>query len=371
MSDPIASQVGDPVAVAAEDWQEEPLSTRARRAFSVRNIGAIYVWIAIIVIFSLLSSQFFTQDTFKSILNQGAITGIVALSLLVPLACGYFDLSIGYMVSFSGVFVAWLLANTGLSPVLCGLITVAACVTVGLLNATIVIGLGIDSFIGTLGSGAIISSLTIWISNEQSITGRIADSFGKIGTTSIQGIKLPVLYLLVLTIAIAFWLERTQMGREFYATGFDRETARLSGVRVHRLGTIAFVTSATLSGFAGMILAATISSGSPTAGISYLIPAFSAAFLGATQFRGGRFNSWGTVVAVLLLGTGNIGLLLAGGPIWTPQLFEGLALIVAVGLTGAGRGVIGARLARLLARWRHTREEVSGEPGHGSASRGR
>jgi ribose transport system permease protein len=107
---------------------------------------------------------------------------------------------------------------------------------------------------------------------------------------------------------------------------------------------IAFVTSAVIAGFAGMVLAARVSSGSPTAGPAYLIPAFSAAFLGATQFRQGRFNPWGTVIAVLLLGTGNVGLLLAGGPNWTPTLFEGVVLIAAVALTGLGANTIGARI---------------------------
>jgi ribose transport system permease protein len=340
----------------------EPFGARMRRILSVRNIGAIYVWIVIIIVFSLLSDQFATSQNMKSILNEGSITGIVALSLVVPLAAGYFDLSVGYTVSFSGIFVAWLLAHSSMSPVLAGLIAIAACVGIGLFNAFIVVGLGVDSFIGTLGSGAILSSITIWISNEQSIAGRVGDSFSNIGTFSIDGFNLPVLYLLGLMVALGYWLERTQMGREIYATGFDRETARLSGVRVDGLATISFITSAVLSGFAGLVLAATISSGSPTAGISYLIPAFSAAFLGATQLRGGRFNPWGTVIAVLLLGTGNVGLLLAGGPIWTPQLFEGAALIIAVALTGTGRGVIGIRLAALSARWRQARGAKAERP---------
>jgi ribose transport system permease protein len=363
MTETAAPQANDQLAPSEERF-DESTSARVKRILSVRNIGAIYIWIIIIVVFALLSDQFFTSDTLKSVLNQGSITGIVALSLVVPLAAGYFDLSIGYTVSFSGVFVAWLLANSSMSPVVCGLICMAGCVAIGLFNAFIVVGLGVDSFIGTLGSGAILSSLTIWISNEQSISGRVGDSFSKIGITSIDGFNLPVLYLLGLMVALAYWLERTQMGREFYATGFDRETARLGGVRVDGLATISFITSASLSGFAGMVLAATISSGSPTAGISYLIPAFSAAFLGATQLRGGRFNPWGTVIAVLLLGTGNVGLLLAGGPIWTPQLFEGTALIVAVALTGAGRGAFGTRVGALMLRWRRAREG-QGKPSAG------
>lgn len=326
--------------------------TTARRVLSPKNIGAIYVWIAIILLFVLVEpDKFPTSQTLQSILNQYSITGIIALSLVVPLAAGAYDLSIGYTVGFAGILVAWLLQNTGLSPVAAGALTLLACVGIGLVNAFVVVGLRVDSFVGTLGVGAILASLTIAVSGEQTITGRVGDSFSELATHQIAGVSLPVVYLLVLMLALGYWLERTRMGRYLHAVGFDRESARLTGIRVDRLSTIAFVTSATLSGFAGIVLAARIQAGSPDAGPSYLIPAFSAAFLGATQLRGGRFNPWGTVIAVMLLGTGNVGLLLSGGPQWTPQLFEGTVLIAAVALTGAGGpGLVGKLRARRRVR---------------------
>ena len=81
-----------------------------------------------------------------------------------------------------------------------------------------------------------------------------------------------------------------------------------------------------------MLLTANLGTGDPTIGPAYLLPAFSAAFLGSTQFRGGRFNVWGTIVAVIVLATGVKGLQLAGAPIWIPDLFNGVALLLAVGL---------------------------------------
>jgi ribose transport system permease protein len=95
--------------------------------------------------------------------------------------------------------------------------------------------------------------------------------------------------------------------------------------------------SGVLGSFAGIALAAQLGSADPTTGSEYLIPAFSAAFVGATQFRHGRFNPWGTVVAVLMIGTGSVGLLLAGTQQWMPQVFQGAVLIVAVGITGIQR----------------------------------
>lgn len=332
---------------------------RVLGALSVRNIGAVYVWILIIIIFSLVSPSLFpTAQTAKSIVNEYAVTGLVALALVVPLAAGIYDLSIGFTMSFAGVLVAHLFNVTHLGAGLVMLLTMLACVVIGLFNSFVVVTLKVDSFIGTLGTGAIIQAVNYAISGDQPIIlPTRATGFENIASTNVSNITLPVVYLLVVMVLLAFWLERTANGRQIYATGFDRETARLTGAPVRRVSTAALVTSAVVAGFAGVILAARVSSADPDAGTAYLIPAFSAAFLGATQIRAGRFNSWGTVIAVLLLGTGNIGLLLAGGPTWTPTLFNGTVLIAAVALTNVDQRAIRTRFGH-----RRTRHPDSAEP---------
>jgi ribose transport system permease protein len=121
-----------------------------------------------------------------------------------------------------------------------------------------------------------------------------------------------------------------------YAIGFDAETARLTGLPVARLRTISLLVSGVIAAFAGIILAASVGSADPNVGASYLIPAFSATFLGATQFRGGRFNTWGTLVAVFLLATGDYGMIEVGGPTWATSIFEGVVLLIAIGFVSQG-----------------------------------
>jgi ribose transport system permease protein len=318
---------------------------RVRRWLSVRTIGAVYVWILIVILFSIISPTTFpTADTAKSILDQYAITGMVALSLIVPLAAGVYDLSIGAILAFAGVFVAYLLQHTSMSPVLAGVVVIAACVVIGAVNAFVVTVLRVNSFIATLGTGAIMAAIASALSGDQTLTGRVAGDYTKLATTNLSGVQIPVLYMLIIMVALGYWLERTESGRQIYATGFDRETAKLTGVPVTRLVALSLLTSACISGFAGMVLAAQVSAGAPDVGASYLIPAFSGAFLGATQLRGGRFNPWGTVIGVLLLGTGNVALLISGGPTWTPSLFEGCVLIAAVALTSLENDAIRGRL---------------------------
>ena len=100
---------------------------------------------------------------------------------------------------------------------------------------------------------------------------------------------------------------------------------------------LSLVVSGSLAGATGLVLASTVGSGDPSAGTSYLLPAFAAAFLGATQLKHGRFNAFGTLIAVLLLGTGTTGLALANAPQWSADMFVGLVLIASLAVTGIQR----------------------------------
>jgi ribose/xylose/arabinose/galactoside ABC-type transport system permease subunit len=317
-----------------------PPAPRAR-FFRFSNIGAVYVLLASIVVFSLLAPDTFpTAQTAKSILNQYAVTGLFAMALVVPLASGLFDLSIASQASLASVLVAILVAKHGVPIPLAIVIVIAAGQVVGLANSFVVIKLRIDSFIGTLATSAVLSAIAVGVSGNKTITGAaISGSFARnIAERNLSGVTIPVLYLVVAALAVAWVLERTATGRHWYAVGFDAEAARLAGIRTTTLQLAALQVSALLASIAGITLTARVSSGTPGAGDAYLLPAFAAAFLGATQFRNGRFNTWGTALAVFLIGTGDFGLTLAHAPQWAPKVFDGLVLIAAVGLTNIERG---------------------------------
>jgi ribose transport system permease protein len=132
---------------------------------------------------------------------------------------------------------------------------------------------------------------------------------------------------------IIFWvLEYTPAGRYLYAVGGNPQAARLAGIRVGRVTTAAFLTSSIVAAFAGVVLAAVLGSANPEVGAPYLLPAFSAVFLGGTQILPGRVNVLGTLLAIFLLATGVKGLQLLGLPGFVEDLFNGLALIIAVAL---------------------------------------
>jgi ribose transport system permease protein len=303
-------------------------------AFSFRNVGVIYVWIAIIILFSIWAPHTFpTWQTARTVLNQNAIAGLMALALIVPLSAQIFDLSVGNAMGLCNVIVAWLLVEKGVPMIPAILLTLGAGILIGLINATIVIGAKIDSFIGTLATGSLMAAVVSILSNDQSIIGpQLSGNFGDIATTSVQGIAVPVFLMLIVAIGVWYLLRYTVTGRRIYATGFNMDAARLTGIKTGKLRFASLVVSGAVAGVAGVLLCSQVSSGSPEIGPPYLLDAFAAAFLGATQF-GGRFNAWGTVVAVLLLGTGKTGLVLVNAPVWAPSMFSGVVLLLALILT--------------------------------------
>lgn len=313
------------------------MRARAAQLVSPRRVGAIYVWIVLIILFTILApNEFFNYGTVKQVLNEYAVTGLVALGLVMPLSAGLYDLSVGSVAGLSGVMSAWALAHVGASPwvgIVAGLVVALAA---GALNVLVVIVMRVDSFIGTLATSSIAGAVVVAISGDNPITKNVGGAFATdLGEKSVAGLTLPVGLVILAVLVLAFVLERSTFGRKTYATGYDTEVARLGGVNVGGLRAITLVVSALLAGLAGICEAASLGAGDPTVGPSYLLPAFAAAFLGATQFRAGRFNPWGCVVAVLLLGTADVGLLIVGAPTWTPSVFEGCLLIVAVALTHA------------------------------------
>ncbi|MFJ1969522.1 ABC transporter permease [Streptomyces sp. NPDC087903] len=341
--------VGEPAGVPpAPPPTRTSLGRRTVSALSFTNIGAVYVWAVIIVVFSFWAPDTFpTWPTFQQVLNSNAVTGLVALSVVPPLAARVFDLSLAYTMSLSGVITAKVIVSTDIGAGGAIALAMGTALVIGVINGIVVVTLRVDSFIATLATGSLIQAFITMFTDGTTITGPklLREPFSGIAQKGVAGFTVPVLYLLLVALVLWFVLEHTATGRRLYATGFNTDAARLQGVPADRLRFLTLVASSAIAGFAGVVFASQIGSGSPEAGTPYLLSSYAAAFVGATQLRAGRFNSWGTVIAVLLLGTGTVGLGLATSAQWAPSLFTGVVLIVALVVTG-GRLGLGTRLTR-------------------------
>jgi len=319
---------------AAEGPPSAPATTGPKHsrlaAFSFRNISAIYIGIVVVIGFSIaLPDTFATDSTLRAVLNEQAIAAMLAIGLVIPLAANGIDLSIGSTLGLGVIFVAWLIGLQDMATVPAIILTLAACATVGVVNGFLVTVARIDSFIATLAMSSVVGAMIVWISNNQQIIG-LSRGFTEIASTEFLGVTLPFYYMLIVATGAWYVLEHTPIGRYLYATGGGIEAARLAGLPTKRLLFGAFVACSTIAGLAGLLATAQVGAGSPEIGHTYLLAAFAAAFLGSTQLKRGRVNVWGTVIAVYVLAIGVKGLQLAGAPFWVSELFNGLALIVAV-----------------------------------------
>jgi ribose transport system permease protein len=260
---------------------------------------------------------FLSWDTWKALIDSQAVTAILAVGLVIALSASAFDLAIGAELGFGAIIVAWLLVNHGVPIVPAIILTLIAGALIALINGLLIVKVRIDSFIATLGMSSILLAMIAWVSNSQQILA-LPEGFQKIGTNEIFDLTLPVYLMILVALLVWYVLECTPLGRRVYATGGDIEAARLAGVRVSAVIIGSLIACGTIAALAGMLVSANLGTGDPTIGPAYLLSAFSAVFLGSTQFRGGRFNVWGTVVAVYVLATGVKGLQLAGAPIWIP-----------------------------------------------------
>jgi ribose transport system permease protein len=304
---------------------------RPRINLGFDRFSGVYTFVAIIIIFGLWVPDLFLQvSNLKSILAESAITGMMAMAILIPLAAGAYDLSIGGVMSVSMVLVAWLQSVQHWAPIPALLVAIGVSLFIGVLNGVSVVFLRVNSFIATLAMSSILAAVELAISGGNQIVTGISTTFISAGQDELFGIALPVYYLAGLALVLYFVLEHTPFGRYLFAVGDNVDATRLSGVRTGRLTFYSLMISATIAGIAGVVLCARVGSYSVNAGGAYLLPAFAAAFLGSTQLKPGRMNVWGTVLAVYLLATGVDGLSLAGAADWVSQLFNGLALLIAV-----------------------------------------
>lgn len=322
-------------AVAGQGGQEteqtERRAAHLRQRFSVRSASAVYLLAILVVVFSIWEpATFLTAQTWRSLLDNQAIDAIVALALIVPLSAGVVDLAIGSEVGLGAIVVAWLLSHQHLPIPVAVLVSLLGGAAVGVAVTLLVVRARIGSFIATLAMSSVLLAVIDWVSGSQQILN-LGTSFQRLATGELAGVTYPVYMLAVVALVVWYFLERTALGRRLHATGGNIDAARLAGVRTSRVILLATVTCGVISAFAGVLASAQLATGDPTISTSYLLPAFAAAFLGSTQFTGGRFNVAGTLVAVAVLAVGVQGLQLAGAPIWLPDLFDGVALLLAVG----------------------------------------
>jgi ribose transport system permease protein len=296
--------------------------------------GLIVVWAVLIAVFGALKPDtFLTWSNASSLLGSQAVLVVVTLGLIIPLTANDFDVSIANVMTLSSMVIAVLNVLHHVPIGWCMLIALATGVLVGLVNGFFITVFRINSLIVTLGVGTFLHGVTLWMSDSMTISGVAPVLVRYVIVTRVLGIPLEFYYAIVICVVVWYLFEYTAVGRRILFVGRGREVARLSGIRANRVRRGCLVASSFLGALAGVMYAGTIGAADPQSGLSYLLPAFAAAFLGATTIVPGRFNPWGATLSVYFLVTGITGLTFLGIRTFVQELFYGGALVVAVTLS--------------------------------------
>ena len=296
--------------------------------------GLLLLTIVIALFFSFYSetsATFPTLANLQIVLAGQSVLAIVAIGALIPLVASQWDLSVGATAGLAAVFGASLISSDMSLP-LAVLATIAIAATVGTVNAFLVTRLGVNFIIATLGVSVIVAGVVNQKTGGLTVVTSLPQFLTDLGRQELLGIPRLVYLTALVAIMANYLLEHTPVGRYLYALGSNLVAANLIGLRTRLLLGSTFVIAAVLSGIAGILQVAYAGGASPTVGPSFTLPALAAAFLSAAAVKPGKFNVWGTLVALLFLATLNSGLNLAGAEPYVNSYVNGAALIVGVGL---------------------------------------
>lgn len=309
------------------------LGERILRLMPVYGLPILTLFL--ILLFSLLLPDTFpTMLNLRSIISDKAIIAMLSLAAMIPMVSGKIDLTVGYGIVLWHILAISLQVNYGWPWPLAVLAVILLAAAIGFVNGLLVEVAQIDSFIATLGTGTVLYALALWHTGGQQVVGVLPHGFLALNGTRLFHLPITGFYVLVLAFLLWFVLEYLPVGRYLYAIGANPKAAALNGIPVRRYTIAAFVASGVLTGIAGVILASKLRIGQASVGLEYLLPALVGAFLGSTTIKPGRVNVWGTMVGIVILAVGIAGIQQFGGSFWVEPLFNGLMLLIAIGIAG-------------------------------------
>jgi ribose transport system permease protein len=289
--------------------------------------------IAVVAVFGILEPHVFpTSANLQVVLSQTAVAAVLAAGLSLSLTAGAFDLSFGATLALTGVIVAKLL-NAGVPWLLALALGVALGGAVGALNGLIVVRSKVPSLVVTLGTQSVLVGVVAWLVSGAYVT-LDPTGFSEISRGAwLLGLPNETAVMLVVCGAGALFMRYCTAGRNLQAVGANPEASRLAGINVGGYVVGALAATGAFAGLAAMLVTAQLGAGHPEIGPGYLLPAFAAAFIGASVGRGGAFSFFGAVYGALLLTTLTNGLVIVDAPDWTQSVLTGAVLIGAVALS--------------------------------------
>lgn len=302
----------------------------------IRQFGLVFVVLFIVILMSFLSPVFMTKNNIMNVLRQISMNGILAVGMTFVILTGGIDLSVGSVVGITGVICGSFLEK-GMNWGLACLLSLAIALLCGVINGYLIAYVGFQPFIATLSTMTIGRGFALAYSDGKPYTIRDAH-FISIGQGSVLGIPVPIILLVLVCLLGLVILNMTTFGRYVFALGGNKSAAKLSGVRTKKMEMMVYVLSSVCACVVGMILAARISSGQPTAGESYEMDAIAATAIGGTSMSGGVGSLSGTILGFVIIGLLSNSMNLMNINSFYQQIVKGLLIIAAVFLDMKSKG---------------------------------
>lgn len=321
---------------------EAGLAAPPRRAFRLRDLGgairveSLIVLLLLALALSLLSPYFLTVANILNILLATSVIGVLGFASTFVIAAAGIDLSLGSVLGFAGVVGALAVNALGLPWPAGVLLCLAAGAFCGAINGLLVALAGIPAFIVTLGMLGVARGAALVLTGGQPVYGLPAPLVW-LGQGRPFGVPVPAIIFLLVAAVSHFILSRTRFGKYALVIGDNENAARATGIHVARLRIGLYTLSGLLAGLAGLLFAARVNSGDPTAGISYELTAITAAILGGSNLFGGRASVVGTLIGALIMGVLQNGLNLLAVSSFYQQMAIGTVLVLAVWLDQVNR----------------------------------
>lgn len=301
----------------------------AKKIFKSDKIGLIIALVAIIVIFQMLTGgKYFTGKNIINILIASSIVGLVTIGESYLLIAGQVDLSAGSVAAFSGVLAA-LLSSNGFNMWLAIIIVLLCGLAVGLFNSLLVVKLKFEPFIATLAAMSIFRGLAFILCNGKAIF--ITDqNLLTIGVGRILDIPIPVIIFFVMFILFMIISNRTRFGRSVYMVGGNATAARLAGINEFWVKARLYMMTSGFAALGGIILAARMSTGQPSASEGLEFDAVTAAVLGGIAMFGGIGTLGGSLIGLFIMQGFNNGLMMLNVQSFWQTVARGILLIAAL-----------------------------------------
>jgi ribose transport system permease protein len=316
------------MSVEALDTATQLAQARARARLDILlNLTLLGILLLMCIALSLSTRSFLTTNNITNLLRQGSMTAIIAMGQTFVIITAGIDLSVGAVVGFTSVIVAWLLTHD--VPIAAAVpLTLLVGVLIGSFHAFGVTKMGLPPFIMTLATMTALRGIGLLITNGATISG-LPDAFTDLSRASLFGI--PFLFWMVILVAVPSYvlLQHSRWGRYLFAIGSNPEAARLSGVKVRRMLYVAFILSATFASFVGVLLAARIGIGNATQGEGWELQSIASSVIGGTSLFGAVGSIQGPLLGAFLIATINNGAnLLNVNSFWQLVITGGLIIVI-------------------------------------------